>query len=285
MKKFQAEIKTILMVSLGALFSAIAINMFVYHGNLVPSGFSGVATLSSRFLKQFLNINIPFFYIYYALNLPATILVYKYVGKKFTRYSILNIVLFGLFTQILPHFKITDELLLIVILGGAINGLGALLALEANASGGGTDFIAIYAANKYQKSTWNYVLLFNGLLILISAFIFDVDAALYSIIYQFTTTILINSYHSRYKLATLHIFTDYPSEVATAILKVARHGITRLDGTGMYQNKAKSMLYLVCSDFEVKIIVKAIREVDPHAFINEFKSRRVIGTYFLKPLE
>ena len=285
MKKFLAEIKTIMMVSLAALFSATAINMFVYHANLVPSGFSGVSMLTSRFAYEYFNINIPFFYIYYALNIPATFLVYKYVGKKFTRYSVLNIILFGIFTLIVPHYKLTDDLILLVLFGGVISGIGALLALEANASGGGTDFIAIYAANKYQKSTWNYVLVFNGFLILTSAFIFDIDAALYSIIYQFTATFLINSYHSRYKLATLHIFTDIPHEVATGILKVARHGITKLDGTGMYQNKPKAMLYLVCSDFEVKLIVKEIRKIDPKAFINEFKSRRVIGTYFLKPLE
>lgn len=285
MKKFPRDLKTALIVIIGSFLSASALNMFVYHANLIPAGFSGISLLTSRALKEFYQIDIPFMLLYYLLNIPVTILVFKYVGKRFTYFSLLNVVCFGLFSQILPHFRLTDDLMLLSIFGGVLNGVGALIVLEGNASGGGTDFIAIYTANRYQKATWSYVLAFNAVLILLSALIFDVNAALYSIIYQFTSTMIVNSYHSRYKLATLHIFTEQPEVVAKRILEVAKHGITRLDGTGMYQNKAKSMLYLVCSDFEVKLIVKAIREVDPKAFINEFKSRRVIGTYFLKPLE
>ncbi len=285
MKKFPRDFKTALIVIIGSFLSASALNMFVYHANLIPAGFSGISLLTSRALKEFYQIDIPFMLLYYLLNIPVTILVFKYVGKRFTYFSLLNVVCFGLFSQILPHFRLTDDLMLLSIFGGVLNGVGALIVLEGNASGGGTDFIAIYTANRYQKATWSYVLAFNAVLILLSALIFDVNAALYSIIYQFTSTMIVNSYHSRYKLATLHIFTEQPEVVAKRILEVAKHGITRLDGTGMYQNKAKSMLYLVCSDFEVKLIVKAIREVDPKAFINEFKSRRVIGTYFLKPLE
>lgn len=284
-KKYKHDIRSIVMVSFGAFLSACAINMFVHNANLVPSGFSGLSLLISRVLNQFLGINIPFSYIYYLLNLPATILVYKYVGKKFTRYSILNIVLFGIFTQLIPNIKITDDIILLCIFGGTINAFGSLLALEGNASAGGTDFIAIYAANKYQKSTWNYVLIFNAVVILISGLIFDVDAALYSIVYQFTSTMLINMYHSRYKVVTLNIVTEYPEAVSEAILAVTRHGITRLDGMGVYKHENRSLLYLVCGEFEVKAIVHAIKKADSKSFINEYKSRRVIGNYYLKPLE
>ena len=58
--------------------------------------------------------------------------------------------------------------------GGILNGLGLSLILNNNASSGGTDFIAMSLSNKYKVSTFNYMLLFSAVIILISGRLLDV---------------------------------------------------------------------------------------------------------------
>lgn len=88
---------------------------------------------------------------------------------------------------------ITGDILLISVFGGIINGLGMSLVLNSRACGGGTDFIAMSLSAKYKVSTFNYMLC-SAVIILISGTIFGMDKALYSIIFQFCNTQVINTF-------------------------------------------------------------------------------------------
>ena len=55
-------------------------------------------------------------------------------------------------------------------------------------SGGGTDFIAIYFAEKKNRDVWNFILLGNGCVLVIAGILFGWDKALYSIIFSYIHT-------------------------------------------------------------------------------------------------
>lgn len=278
--------KRFLLVVLGSCFSAIALKIFVQANGLLSGGFSGVSILLTRILADN-GVNISFGIIYLLLNIPVTVMVFRYVGRKFTLFSLLNILLVSTLTDLIPipEFILTDDVLLLAIFGGIISGIGSLLALSANASGGGTDFLAIFFANRYNKPMWNYVLIFNGCVLLVSGLLYNMENAMYSIIYQFSSTQLINAFHTRYKLITLHIITSQPEEVAKAILSHTRHGITRLDGVGVYTGDNRSLLYMVLNAFEVDKVVKVIQSVDSQVFINQSQSSGIVGNYHQQPYD
>lgn len=279
------DLRRLALVSLGAFSSALSIKIFASAHGLLSGGFTGVSILLSRVFSDFLGIQISFGIIYMILNIFPTLLVFRYVGKKFTIFSLVNVVLVSLFSDLIPVFYVTDDMLLVCVFGGMLAGAGSLLALRANASGGGTDFIAIFFSNKYNKPFWNYVLIFNACILSISGLIYGLELSLYSIIYQFTSTQLVNVFHNRYKLVTLSIITEVPEEVSQAILAESRHGITRFDGVGMYSKTPKTMLYMVVNAFEVEKIVHIIKHVDQKVFINESKSRRVVGNFHQQPFD
>lgn len=279
------DLRRLALVSLGAFSSALSIKIFASAHGLLSGGFTGVSILLSRVFSDFLGIQISFGIIYMTLNIFPTLLVFRYVGKKFTIFSLVNVVLVSLFSDLIPVFYVTDDMLLVCVFGGMLAGAGSLLALRANASGGGTDFIAIFFSNKYNKPFWNYVLIFNACILSISGLIYGLELSLYSIIYQFTSTQLVNVFHNRYKLVTLSIITEVPEEVSQAILAESRHGITRFDGVGMYSKTPKTMLYMVVNAFEVEKIVHIIKHVDQKVFINESKSRRVVGNFHQQPFD
>ncbi len=279
------NIKTTIVIIFSAFLSALTINVFVYSGGFFPGGFSGISVLINRSLIQYTGIDIPYGLLYVLMNIFPTILVYKYVGKRFTTFSILQYGLVSFFTLILPVVKLDYDIILITIFGGIFSGISVVLSLMQNASGGGTDFIAIYASNRYRKPIFNYILYANMGILSIAGLLFGWEKALYSIIYQYVSTQVIESRYQRYKFSTLHMITNHPEEVSQAIFKSTRHGITKLQAEGMYSKSEKTMLYMVVNAFEVNDVVSAAKEADPKIFITISKADKIVGNYYLKPME
>ncbi len=279
------DIQTTLMVILSALVYAFSIKVFVRAGALFPGGFTGISLLFTRYMLDYQGIDIPFGVVYALLNIIPTLLVYKYVGRRFALFSVLQYALVSLFTILLPTITLTADIILIAVFGGIIGGFGISLALNANASTGGTDFIAIYASNKTRTETWSYIMYGNMVVILLAGFLFGWEKALYSIVYQFCSTYIVSQRHMRFKLRALNLITDFPDEVCASIYKISRHGITRIWGEGGYSRQSKCMLYMVVNAFEVDEVVAAAKRVDPKVFISISTSERVIGNYYQKPLD
>lgn len=285
MKLTKKDVKAITMVIISALFYSFAMKAFVNAGNLFPAGFAGISTLISRCLAEYANINVPFGVLYFLLNLGPTLLVYHYVGHRFTIYSVLQYSLTSLFTEILPAFPLTDDLLLIAVFGGIVGGFAVSVALMADASTGGMDFLAIFFSNRFNKETWSYVMMVNACILVIAGLLFSWEQSLYSIIYQFCSNQTVKTLHKRYKLKTLFIVTNHPDEVSDAVFKTCRHGITKINAEGMYSKEDKSLLYMTCNDYQVRDIIKSIQSADPKVFVTIMKSDQIVGNYYQVPFD
>jgi uncharacterized membrane-anchored protein YitT (DUF2179 family) len=285
MKSTRNHVKSFLLVVLSSMLGALAIKIFIENGNLFPGGLSGISVLIQRLSLRYYDIVIPFGVLYIALNIYPTILVYHFVGKWFTRYSILQFVLVSLFVEIIPDIIITNDILLIAVFGGIFSGLAASLSLMANASGGGTDFIALYISHKTNTQSWNYILAGNAVILGIAGLLFGWEIALYSIIFQFVSTTIVSNLYQRYKLMSIRMFTAYPDELTAAILSQTRHGITKIWGEGGYSKKEVCMLYMVLNSYEVNQVVSIAQSVDEKVFIDISKTEKVIGNYYRKPLD
>ncbi len=279
------DIKILFLIVLSAFIYSCGMNVFVKSGNLFPGGFAGISRLVSAVLLEFSNINISFSVIYMVLNVVTSIFVFKKIGKKFMFFSILHYILVSLFTSILPTRMITEDLLLISVFGGLINGFAISIALRNNASSGGMDFIAIYFSTRFNVSTWNYVFILNAVVLTIAGLLFGWDKALYSIIFQFVSTQVVNTMHNRYKSTQLDIITNMPDEICDAVFHTCRHGITKIKCTGGFTNKEHWLLLIAVNTYQLKDVVDSIRKVDPHAFITLRNVDRVLGNYYQKPLE
>lgn len=276
---------SILGVLTGAFLSALALKMFVSQANLVPAGIVGLATLLNRELALWFNINIPYSIIYITLNVLIILYVYRSIGKQFLTLSLIHIVVSSFFVEIIPTLVITDDVILLTIFGGVLNGLGVTLALKSGGSSGGTDFIAIYYSAKHNKPMWNKIMMFNFMMLIYNGWAHDWNSSFYSIIYQFASTEILSNNDNRYKLSSLHIITKHADEVSASILSVVRHGITRFEGVGVFKKQDLSMLYTVVNSFEIKLIIDAVMAVDPKAFIEVSTVDRIEGNYRQKPLE
>lgn len=277
------DFKIILAVCVASVLMALNINTFVQTGGLYPGGATGLTILIQRLSEKFLNIHLSFAVVNFLLNMIPIYIGFRYIGKRFTLYSCLMIVLSGILTDIIPSYIITYDILLISIFGGIINGFAISLCLRMDTTSGGTDFIAIYLSRKKGIDSWNILLYFNVVLLLVAGFSFGWDKALYSIFFQYTTTQVLHILYTRYQKKTLFIVTDNPKEVCDVIYATSRHGATILKGEGSFHLNERSLVYSVVSSDESKKVVNAIREVDPHSFINTVKTQELAGLFYQRP--
>lgn len=285
LKNLNISVRDVLFIVVGSLFSSAAVVWFVRPGNLIPSGMSGTTMLITMGVASNFSINLSYSLVYLILNIILLSFVVGKLGKKFLTLSFIHVFLTSFFISILPTLNFTQDHVLIAVFGGILNGIGSTIALRANGSTGGTDFIAIYYSMVKNKPQWDKIMMFNGALLIYSGWTYNWDMALYSIIYQFVSTKLIDTYHNRYKLSSIHVVTKHADEVSAAMLKVSRHGITKTDGIGVFKQRETSILYMVTSDFEIKQLTQAILGADEKAFIEISTVERVEGNYRQKPLD
>ncbi len=275
----------IMFASLTLASAAIAFNLksFVNAGGLFPGGFSGLAILMQQITEKFFDLSIPYSAIYLPVNLIPAYIGFKYIGKKFTIYSFYLVFLSSFLTDAFPAFTITYDILLIAIFGGLISGAAVSLALVSGASGGGTDFIAIYFSEKKGVDVWNYILLGNVVILTTAGILFGFDKALYSIIFQFTSTQVLGTLFKRYQQDTLLIITDQPMAVYGKIRELTNHDATLIEGSGCYEGAERHILYSVIGREQVDKVIGAIKEIDEHAFINVIKTEQINGRFYRTP--
>lgn len=279
------EAAALVCILIGSFIMAVNLNSFVEQGELVPGGFSGLAKLIQRIGVTFFDVKISFTFLNVLFNAVPAAFAYKLVGKKFTILSCVSLLTVSILVDALPVTPITGDILLISVFGGIINGLGLCLILNNKASSGGTDFIAMSLSAKFKISTFNYMMLFSAAIIMISGVLFGMDKALYSIIFQFCSTQVINTFYKKYKKKTLLIVTDNPAAVSADLLELTNHSSTIIKGFGSYSAQKKYLLYTVLSDSDVKKMKKRIHEQYPDTFVNVLNSSDVVGNFYIQPLE
>ena len=109
-------------------------------------------------------------------------------------------------------------------------------------------------------------------------------SALHSIIYFFTSMLVIDRINVRNKKLKIEVVTDNES-LGEVLISTVPHGATVLKGTGVYTGKEKFIITMVVSSYEVKTITKVIKEQDPTSFIQITALNSVVGRFFMKPIK
>lgn len=277
--------KRIFIICLASLLMAVNIKSFVRTGGLYPGGATGLTILIQRVAQLFLNVELPYSVVNLLLNAVPVYIGFRFIGKKFTLYSCLMIVLTSVLTDIVPGYTITYDTLLISIFGGMINGLAISVCLLVNATTGGTDFIAIFLSEKKGVDSFNIILALNVVILAAAGILFGWDKALYSIIFQYASTQVLHTLYKKYQQNTLFVVTNKPQEVSEAIARECNHGATILEGEGSYEHCERHVVYSVVSSAESKRVIHAVKETDPEAFVNVIRTEQLSGRFYQKPTE
>ena len=275
-KIIRGEIKNAALILLGLVFCTLGYNLFLIPNNIAAGGFTGIAQLINS------GTGWPIGTIALVLNVPLFLFSMKSLGLRFGVRSLIATVLFSTMLNVLQLNFPVQDMLLATVYGGLFCGLGFGLILRGSATTGGTDMLAslIHRLVPAIRVSWG-IFVIDGLVIIASAFVFDMMSAMYALIVTLICNIVIdfvlegpNSSHSFF------IISDKSDEIARRILEELDRGVTGLEGMGMYSGKEKRVLLCAVTRLETMRLRKIVFGVDPHAFLISSKAHDTYGEGF-----
>ena len=261
----------------GIFIMSIAFNLFIAPNDIVFGGVSGLSLIFNRF---FTIDNSLFIFI---ASVICIVLSYIFLGKEKTRSSIIGSLLFPVFVKITENFGTilsidTSDQLLLAIFGGVIYGLGAGLVFKAGYTTGGTDVINQICSKYFKTSLGNSMLMTDGAIVLIGAFVFGWTKFMYAIIVLYiisilTDKVLIGISNSK----AFYIITEKPNEISDYVINELNHSVTEFNAKGVYNNEKNKVLFTVIPTKEYYKFKEGIEEIDSNAFFTVIDAYEVSG--------
>ncbi len=265
-------------ITLGAVVTATALNMFLIPNKVAAGGVSGLATVLHYVL------GFPVGMTMLALNVPLFLISVKVLGARFglnTLFGagILSVAIDGLapFTPVL-----TSDLLLSSLYGGVLSGVGLGLVFRFKGTTAGTDLAAALINKLLGVSVGQALLGVDFFVIAVAGVAFaSAELSLYARISLFVTTQIVDLIQEGPSSARVFfIMTNENEAVANAIMRELDRGVTFFQGRGGYTGQAREVLFCVVAVSEVTRVKEIIRKADPKAFVIVSNAHEVLGEGF-----
>ena len=278
------QIKPYVIVVFGSSLFALGVNLLVVPLNLYSSGLLGV----SQVLRSIVNLVISSQsqydwsgYVYFALNIPLYIMAYRSLSHRFFYISVLSTIVQSIVLVLIPipQTPLLEDALTSVLVGGLIGGIGIGLCLREGGSGGGFDILGMYYALKTKGgSVGRLSLILNAVVYVICAVLFDIETAIYSILYVTVFTLALDRFHTQ-NIATHVMIFSQNKEIKKKIISQLRRGVTYWHGYGAYTDHDMDIIVTIISKYEISALKKLVLDMDEHAFIVISEGLHVIGNY------
>ena len=245
---------------------------------------------------------------YIVLNVPLMIFAFFKIGKKFTIFTFINVVLSSVLISVfdktgmanaIASYQINGEyvlnsIIVRVLFAGVCTGISSALAYTGGISCGGIDIVSFYLGTRKSTQVGRYNIIINDFIVLTFALLRTLDAqfdliyalysAIFSIIYLMETGTIVDAINLRNKKVSLQVIT-YKEHMPEIIIANFPHSATVVKGKGAYSGQERTIFWMVVSSSEVKKVVAIAKKIDEHVFISATPLKQVYGNFFIKPVE
>ena len=264
------------LLTAGNLVYALGINAII-----IPQKFLSGGVIGGALIFYYL---FPFRWAdpgigYFILNIPLFLLGWFSISRRFILYSLYGVASLSALTALVhPGTIHIANPILAAILGGIICGTGVGIALRSQGSMGGLDILAVYLNRKFSVRIGNTSALVSVTVLALGAYIFDLDRALYSLIFVFTVGKVVDSVLTGFnQRKSVLIVSDHYQEISDQILKKLNRGVTFLDGTGAYSGRERKVIFSIIALSELSKMKELVFDVDPSAFVVVNDTLEVMG--------
>jgi uncharacterized membrane-anchored protein YitT (DUF2179 family) len=252
-------------ITLGAFLAAVSIRIFLLPNQLIDGGIVGISLILARlFGENYLS------YFLIILNLPFIYSAYSYIRRTFVIYMFVAVFLFAGFLIVLqgaPAY-ISDPLEIIVI-GGAILGIGCGLIIRNGGCLDGTEILAIIINRKKGFTVGQVVLFINIFVFGAYGWIFhDWHIAVRSLLTYIVAFKMIDIVIMGLdEIKSVLVISTKPRELGEVIMKELGLGLTFMHGRGGFSGDTKELLFIIVERLDLAELKEIILREDPAAFI------------------
>ena len=288
---------------------SIALVCFLEPASLYAGGASGIAQLIFRLINHFganMSTNLLGWFIL-AVNIPITLIGFKFVSKRFAIYSVLAVGVQSLVVLVIPEspFKYMADpvqtinelgevtstmnyggILTLAIFGGLLAGMASGLALKFGVSTGGVDVLAQAISINKGISIGNFTMVLNiGIAIVGGGWLQGSWViVLFTIVRMILNSLVIDKIHTSYSYTGLHIFSFHGEAIANSLMSALNRGCTLIDVEGAHSGKGFKEVYCVVSNYEIHRALKEIKKHDEKAFITMAPVNKINGKFIRKSI-
>lgn len=271
------NVKRFLTFVLGCFIIASAYNIFLTTTKIVPGGVGGIAIILNKIIE------IDNAIIILIADIILLTLSFFILGKEPTRNSVLGSLLFPLAVYLTENINLwfeidTSQMLLCAVFGGVCYGFGAGLVFKSGFTTGGTDILNQIISKYFKTTIGKSMLMSDGIIVCISAFIFGPIHLMYSIIVLYIISLLSDKVILGISdNKAFYIITDEEEKVKDYILKYLSHGVTILKAKGGYLGEKENVLMCVLPTKDYYKLTEGIKEIDKDAFFLVTDAYEVFG--------
>jgi uncharacterized membrane-anchored protein YitT (DUF2179 family) len=256
------------------IFSSAFAGSFGQIYVMIPSGLtSGGLPGITRMITHFVDWNYSV--VYYICAACVVLLVLFTLGWGDVRKIIALSIAYPIMTYVMQQFDFTlltdDNPLLAAIIIGVLYGIATGIGYIDGYSSGGTDSIARVLKFTILKHVpiSQIMLVLDGTVIVLSAFVFDRTVALLALV-----TVFINSKTTEIVLlgisgshVQVSVLTKDPSGFSDFVMNDMKRGATSYTSIGEYTKTERRMVEVICTPRESLVIKNYLAEHDDEAFV------------------
>lgn len=264
-------------ITLGCFLFAFGTNCLLTPSSLLAGGLGGVCAIFYHLFEWPMGIQ------YFVYNIPLLFLGYIHVGKKFIIYTVFSVIVSSLFLEWIPVRLIwTKDILLCCIYGAIISGSGAAIILRLGGSVGGLDILSRVIAKYTNFSIGKSGLIFSASIVTISALIFDIQLAMYTILSFFVGTKTYDAILNIAEKNVIIIVTNEGEELASLLTAKLNREVNSWKDICVYSEKKKTVLLCLIIELEWMEVTHAVKSIDPGAVILSLPTKKTFGKFNLK---
>lgn len=262
---------------IGTLGYASAYNLFFYKNNIAYGGASGISILTKNLVDPSTMILI--------INVFCLLLGFIFLGKREGFSSLVGSLLFPVLVKLTANignyiFIDNGDLLLISLVGGVIAGFSAGIIFKSGFTTGGTDILDKIMSKYLKISIGTSFLIIDGIIVLISGFIFGWTRVLYALIVLYIINIMIDKVVLGISNSkALYITTDKDDEVIDYLLNELKLGVTLINTRGGYTNNKDQIIMCVVPTTDYFKVSEGVDHIDKKAVILVTDAYQTSGTY------
>ena len=242
-----------LVIALGCLMDALAVNLFLAGNDIAAGGLAGIATALMELIPVRMSVLLVI------MNIPLVVIALIVKEWSFVRNSIVGFVVYTVLVEVTSYLPtLTRDPLLASLFGGACIGLGMAFMTLGNGSIGGTELIIRVLASYFPDvGVEGFCPIIDGSVVIFAMVVYrDVEVGLYAILTLAVVSKLVNHLVNRIVWGAKHgnlcliVTVHPPREVARAVMDTLGIAVTKLDGTGMFAGTSVSVLLAVVHEAE-----------------------------------
>ena len=280
--KRRQMLKEYILITIAVILMDIGIYVFKFPNNFSFGSLSGLAVVVTHF--------VPFTasQINLAINMLLLVFGFIFLGRNFgvkTAYvTVLSSVLLNIMEAAFPmHAPLTNETMLELFYAIALPALASAILFYENASGGGTDIIAMVLRKYSTMNISSALLAVDAIIVFVAYFVFDTRTGLFSVCGLMAKTLLIDKAIERMKLSKYFtIICSKPEPICDYITNDLKRGATVYKAEGAYTHRDRVVILTVMDPKQAVLLERRIQAVDPEAFLMVTKSSEIMGKGFRK---